>query len=251
MEASHINVKTWLLAIYLIGSCKKSISSVLLANILGLTQPTAWSLAHKIRESGTETVKLLGDVVEADETFVGGKEANKHFDKKTRFGRGATGKTPVFGLIQRGGRAIIQMVEDTKESTLSKIIKDVVARGTNIMTDESLSYKNLSKHGFDHQTVNHSQKQYVNGDVHTNSVESLWSKLKSTLWGIHHHTSSRHLPNYLNEMASKHNNPNFFVQTVDNILFPSKIVYERTTKKTRGNPPKKKQSFSLREKVAV
>ena len=208
-------------------------------------------MAHKIRESGQEAIKLLEDVVEADETFVGGKEANKHFDAKIRFSRGATGKTPVFGLIQRGGRAIIQMVEDTKESTLSKIIKDVVARGSKIMTDESLSYKNLAKHGFDHQTVNHSKGQYVNGDIHTNSVESLWSKLKNTLWGIHHHTSSRYLPSYLKEMASKHNNPNFFVQTIDNILFPSKIVYKRTTKKTKGNPPKNKQSFSLREKVAV
>lgn len=207
-EDSKVPLKKWFAAIYIITSHKKGISSIQLAKDIEVTQKTAWYMNHRIRHSfgwDMPDEKLSG-VVEADETFIGGKEANKHKSKKTAGtqGRSTETKTPVAGLVQRGGDVRAKKVKDTTGNSLQRFVYENVQRGSKLHTDEWWGYKGLER-VFGHTFIKHNEKEYVNGDCHTNTMEGFWSLLKRGIIGIYHSMSDKHLQKYLDEFVFRYN----------------------------------------------
>ena len=207
MEGSNIPYRKWMMAIYLMGTSLKGISSTKLGNDIGVQQRTAWFLAHRIRQGWAENAsKLFGQVVEIDEAYLGGLEKNKHEKKKQKKGRGAVGKAPVVGIKDReSGKVKALRVESTDAQTLHWIVLSNVKEGTTVYTDEHRSYQGLKKHGFKHETVHHSIGEYVNGEAHTNGVESFWALLKRGYYGIYHKMSVKHLQRYVDEFSNRNN----------------------------------------------
>lgn len=210
MHSSNIRVGVWLYAMYKLTVSRKGISSLQMAKELGVTQKTAWFMMQRLKEAcghNTDGDFKLDGVVEVDETYVGGKEKNKHKSKKTK-GRGPKGKTTVFGMRQRDGKVIAKTVSKTNKKTLQKEIVKNVKKGSTVCTDDHRSYIGLKKLNYNHETVKHSIGEYVVGDVHTNGIESTWALLKRGVYGTWHHVSPKHLGRYVNEVAFRLNEGN-------------------------------------------
>lgn len=206
-ENSKIPLRTWFAAMYLIASHKKGISSLQLHRDLGITQKSAWFILHRIREALREkNSPILTDVVEVDETFVGGKNKNRHASKKVpeSQGRSTKDKTPVVGVMQRGGKVRTQVVKDTKADTLHPIIVNAVKTGSIVITDEWAPYRGMGEN-YNHVVLSHKDGEYVRGAFHNNTIEGFWSLLKRGLYGIYHQVSPRHLFRYCHEFEYRYN----------------------------------------------
>ena len=216
MERSHIPLQKWLYAMYMLVTSRKGVSSVELHTKLGITQKSAWFMLHRLREACRDKDSPLSGIVEIDETYVGGKQRNKHDDKKVE-GRGAVGKAPVLGMRQRGGKVIAMPIKMTDKGTIQDIIFKHVEEDTTIYTDEHGSYDGLDLEGYEHDTVNHGEGEYVDGPVHTNSIEAVWAVFKRGLKGIYHHVSRKHLGRYVDEYAFRLNDGACDNHTMDRI----------------------------------
>ncbi|MDR0305105.1 MAG: IS1595 family transposase [Chitinispirillales bacterium] len=196
-DNTKIKLKKWFLAIWLITSHKKGISSLQLSRDINVTQKTAWFMLQRIRKCfGAENNNVLDNLVECDETYIGGK--SKHQGRSTKH------KTPVVGMVQRGGKVNAKVVEDASKQTLSNLITKSVKKTATLFTDSWGGYNDMSKF-YDHRVIKHKEHQYVNGIVHTNTIEGFWSLLKRGLLGIYHSTSRKHLQKYVDEFVFRYN----------------------------------------------
>lgn len=206
-EKSHIPLHKWLYAMYLLVTARKGISSMQLSKEIGVTQKTSWFMLGRIREACGNDYSMLNGIVEMDETYVGGKEKNKHISKRVS-GRGTVGKTPVFGMRERGGRTRAVPVENaTREQVFNLVTKNVEV-GSTLNTDEHSGFDDLKGILYNHETINHSEKQYVREDVTTNGIESVWAVMKRGLNGVYHHVDKKHLGRYVNEFTFRLNEGN-------------------------------------------
>ena len=203
MESSKLGFQTWAIALYQVTTNLKGVSSMKLHRDLGITQRSAWFLAHRLREAWKDNGLQFSGPVEVDETYIGGLEKNKHAHKKQRLGRGGIGKTAIAGAKDRAtGHVRAEIVPDTTKTTLHGFVASHAAPDATIYTDEGGGYHGLP---FNHQTVCHGVGEYVGGMAHTNGIESFWSMLKRAHKGTFHHFSEKHLDRYVTEFSGRHN----------------------------------------------
>lgn len=210
-HSSPISLRKWFIAVYIFSSHKKGISSLQLHRDLGVTQKTAWFMLQRIRNTfSVAPDKKLTGTTQVDETFVGGKNKNRHTNKKTKEsqGRSTKDKTPVFGMVNNG-KVNTQVVSNTRSSTLKPIIEGMVEKGSIIVTDEWLAYKGLASN-YQHEILKHKSSEFVNNHgFNTNSIEGFWSLLKRGIFGIYHSTSQKHLSKYCDEFSYRYNTREF------------------------------------------
>jgi transposase-like protein len=232
-ERSHVPLDKWLFTIYLVVTARKGISSMQLSKEIGVTQPTAWFMLQRIREAcNNDKDSFLKGIVEADETYIGGKEGNKHEIHKSYSGRGATGKAIVLGMRERGGNVKAKVLKDTTARSIHTELNSAIAKNAILCTDDHKSYLGNT---FTHMVVNHSAKVYVDGMAHTNGIESVWAILKRGFYGIYHSFSNKHLQRYVNEFMFRMNEGNCKIHTlnrIDSLLqkaFGKRITYAEMT----------------------
>jgi transposase-like protein len=222
---SHLSLWKWFLAVYLIAESKKGISANQLKRSLGVTYKTAWYLSHRIRAALREVdAQLLKGIIEVDETFVGGEVEG--------MGRGYKGnKVVVVGAFERGGAIRLKVVRGRDRETLQGFIRENTAGDAQaIYTDEWPAYRGIADQDTEHEAVKHREGEYVKGDVHTNSLENVWSLLKRSIIGSYHQVSAKHLDTYLDELEFRFNNrenPHMFRDAMCKLLVANNLPYQK------------------------
>lgn len=210
MHKSQIPLQKWAIAIYQSVSNLKGVSSMKLHRDLGITQKSAWYMAHRIRKAiEDEGLSMFEGPVEVDESYIGGIDKNKPKSQRVKEGRGPVNKTGIIGVKQRStGQVKAEVIEDGKGETLKQFIRENVEPGSTLYTDENRGYVHLGDtYGgeYKHESVKHSIQEFVDGMAHTNGIESFWSMLKKGYHGTYHKMSKKHLQRYVNEFSGRHN----------------------------------------------
>ncbi|MEQ1617987.1 MAG: IS1595 family transposase [Terricaulis sp.] len=246
-EASHLALNLWLQVIHLMCASKKGISTRQIQRMLSCSMKTAWHLTHRIREAmkdgGLEPLGGAGKVIEADTTYIGGKERNKHVSKRNPANIGGMGKQIVHAIVERDGRARAHHIPRVNRATLRPILDKHADRASALMTDTASEYRLIGREFADHQTVNHEIDEYVRGDAHSNTVEGYFSVLKRGLTGTYHSVSEAHLHRYLAEFSFRYSNREKLgvndVSRADLALqgVKGKRLTYRTTRRERAEAP--------------
>lgn len=204
MQDSPLPITKWVPAIWMVVNCKNGISSCEMARALEITQKSAWHMNHRIRAAvANNSLAKLSGTVEADETYVGGLEKNRHKDKK-KDAQGGAGKAVVFGAVERGGAVQSRVIDGATRQDIENHVISSVSIGSRLFTDEHAGYGRMGII-YDHKTVNHSEGEYVSGEAHTNTIENFWSLVKRALKGTYIHVEPFHLDRYLDEQGFRYN----------------------------------------------
>lgn len=247
MHASRLGPRKWATAIYLFADSRKSITSAELSRKLDVNPKTGWYMLKRIRQSFQQKDFKLSGTIEVDETYIGGREKNKHARKRHNAGTGTVGKQGVIGMIKRDGdlsddTLLLKCLAHTDIKTVHPLIKKHIAAGSTLYTDQHSAYGGLDY--LDHHVVNHTKKEYCRGDVHTNSIESVWAALKRVLCGVFHHVSPKYLQSYLDEFAFRTNNP--YEHTMDF----AEVIVANMYGRTLSRPMPKRMSIKLSREYA-
>lgn len=240
-EGSHVPLRKWFIAVYIFSAHKKGISSHQLGKDLGITQKSAWFILGRIRYAfKVKSLDLKIDgIVQVDESFVGGKNKNRHAHKKVpqSQGRSFKDKTPVLGIVNHlTGEVRTVVIPNTKSTTIKPIIKEMVEAGSIIISDEWHGYKGLTK-DYSHIVLNHKEKEFVRGEFHNNTIEGFWSLMKRGVFGIYHQVSRKHLYRYCDEFSYRYNarkmtDSNRFNLSLVNV--EGRLTYKELTKKVEA-----------------
>lgn len=234
LAESRLPLQKWLLAIYMLTSARKGIPSTQMARELGITQKSAWFLAQRIRETWLKAHDGddMGDHTQVDETYVGGKAANRHADQKDGK-RGMSGKVAVMGIRDETGQVRAAPVSNTKRPTVQGFVAQHAPHGGTVVTDQFAAYTGLNRMGYNHVTVNHAAGEWIKEMAHTNGIESFWSLLKRGYIGVYHYMSAKHLHRYVDEFSYRHNTRNvgtldFISMTIERMA-DKRLTYRRLT----------------------
>jgi transposase-like protein len=203
MEDSPIPLRDWLMIAWMLGSCRNGISSYEVARTIGVTQKSAWFMLHRLRKAMDSNTEQLSGEVEMDESYIGGRLKNQHVRKRKQGYQ--KDKTPVFGMVERGGRVVTKVVESTHSRVIQPLVEASVSKTALVISDNYPIYDQLTRMGYTHEVINHTADRFVRGNVHTNTIENFWNCLKRMLSGTYISVRPKHLQAYCQEQSFRFN----------------------------------------------